>query len=168
MCRCLHRTKDDGVIFWRTQRRDNTDLPDGTEVTRPINEDDALVPHQKEADQLGAYFDAAHAACPDTDDRQEPSSPLSEAQPSTNRTDEPNTSTPAEPTPLTRNCRMPTHRRPPTIPCIHAPPLVIGRRPSLHYNPSSNRIFPHPGQRTDDLLTSFSMQEPSSSSSLCG
>ena len=64
--RNLRRTKDDGIIFWRTQRRDDADLPDGTEVTRPIDEDDALVPHPKEADQLGAYFDAAYATCPDT------------------------------------------------------------------------------------------------------
>jgi hypothetical protein len=64
--RYLRRTKDDGIIFWRTQRRDDTDLPDGTEVTRPIDEDDALVPHPAEADQLGAYFDAAYATCPAT------------------------------------------------------------------------------------------------------
>jgi hypothetical protein len=60
----LRQSKDDGIIFWRTKPRD--DLPPGKEATRPIDEDDLLVPYPSSPDQLGAYFDAAYATCTKT------------------------------------------------------------------------------------------------------
>ena len=62
--KCLRQTKDDGIIFWRINPRQ--DLPSKPIPTRAIDEDDALVPHPVRPDQLGAYFDAAYATCSST------------------------------------------------------------------------------------------------------
>ena len=55
----MRDNRSDGIIFWRSEPRQ--DLPQGTVVTRPLVEEDLQVKYPEKADQLCAYYDAAHA-----------------------------------------------------------------------------------------------------------